>query len=440
MSGIYGLTSYRPGNGNAFMQIAIADDGANDFPFYYDANTNAWVRYNVALTSASKTEFANFLDYLFMVNYSNVTYSFDGTTWSTSTNVTDAPKAKYAKVYNARLYLGNVDVVGTAYPSRVYFSSYPTSAEAITWDTTNDWFRVNSNDGDVITGLGTNSNRLLIFKENSLWIYNEDNLFQISASPGTNSQRSVQNLYGWTLFFHRTGIWGFDGANVKLFSRAIQPFIDGISSDNIWDVCSFVWKDHYIAYVGTVSNSKENISITNCYLDYDISQNNWSVGSLRHDILVVSDYLDDTTELTYDQSDIDYDDPNVAYSGSPDAPPRTFIGDVSSNVYEWNRGRADHNLLTPMEINTIHYFPGNPDTYKIFKRLLVRSKYGTSIQVGYKIDFGQPRTFGQIQNNEHEFKFPAGTRGKSIQFIFNEVISGEPPELEGFSLYFSDTG
>ena len=89
----------------------VAIDGDSNAGNYKDV-TGTWTTQSQALTSAYKVRFAYSpaLDYLFACNYADDTRSFDGTTWSTSTNVVDAPKAKYIISFGQRIYLLNVKI------------------------------------------------------------------------------------------------------------------------------------------------------------------------------------------------------------------------------------------------------------------------------------------------------------------------------------------
>ena len=135
------------------------------------ALANAWDAYEDC-----DVEMEDFINYCFFVGYDDTDSVFlpvgslTGTTFSTSTNVTNMPKAKYIKRYRDRLYIGNCDISGTAYPYRVYFSSVP-SAGSISWTVASDFIDVDYS--EAITGLGENWDRLMIFTEFSAYVYNQ---------------------------------------------------------------------------------------------------------------------------------------------------------------------------------------------------------------------------------------------------------------------------
>lgn len=91
------------------------------------------------LTSGLDCQMESFLDMVFGVNGTDYNWSYDGTSGSIYTNVTDAPIAKYIKKHLARLYLFNIKIAGTAYSSRCWYSDLPKN-NTITWglETGND--------------------------------------------------------------------------------------------------------------------------------------------------------------------------------------------------------------------------------------------------------------------------------------------------------------
>ena len=75
----------------------------------------------------------NFLDHAFFVNGNDTNRSRNSSgTWSTTTNLTDAPLANRIRAHNLRIYLGGVKINSTWYRSRVWFSDLPKNGQ-ITW-------------------------------------------------------------------------------------------------------------------------------------------------------------------------------------------------------------------------------------------------------------------------------------------------------------------
>lgn len=103
----------------------------NSVPKKYDSSLG-WVNAPVKLSASTDVYFESFLDGMFMVNGSDSNYFYNGSTWSTTTNLADSPKGKYIKEHLTRLYLYSVVMAGTTYQSRVCYSDFPKNGQ-ITW-------------------------------------------------------------------------------------------------------------------------------------------------------------------------------------------------------------------------------------------------------------------------------------------------------------------
>ncbi|MBU2045131.1 MAG: hypothetical protein KJ712_00195, partial [Bacteroidetes bacterium] len=135
--------------------LATCDDATSDDTQLFYSTGGAWTEITDAETAwANKAgmnvEFIDFIGYCIMVGWGSTDgflppASLTGTTFSTSTQVTSMPSAKYITRYRDKVFIGNCDISGTAYPYRVYYSSVP-SAGAISWTTATDFFDVDYSD------------------------------------------------------------------------------------------------------------------------------------------------------------------------------------------------------------------------------------------------------------------------------------------------------
>ncbi len=250
----------------------VACDGESNADLY--VYTTSWGAASQSLTAASKVRMAYepTLDNLFAVNYDDATRSYNGSSWSTSTNVTSAPKAKFVMPFGRRIYLLNCDVSGTDYPTRSYRSSLVDSG-SITWDTINDWFVFD----DVINGAGLNGNNMFVGCENSVWILTlEDKKYPISTN-GCVSHESIASYGRWTFWASDDGMYVFDGGEETKISIPIQDYWDGIPLANKSSIQAKVLGHHLYVYIGDITNPE---TLTNVIFDYNILQNTWNRGSL----------------------------------------------------------------------------------------------------------------------------------------------------------------
>ena len=338
-------TEFQYGVTPTLKHIVVCSGAANSEVYVNVAGT--WTSQSQTLTADSKARGTDFVDYFFLVNYSDATRSYSGSAWSTSTNVTSAPKAKYIESYRDRLYLGYCYVGSTAYPSRIYYSSLPASDGTITWDTTNDWFYVETNDGDVLTALAKNKAYLLVFKENSLFRYDgtfsATNLKPISWKLGTVSQESVVLDENLILFYSRKGVAMSLGGEPKIISRPIQPIIDRVNQANLGDICGGIDGDHLLMYVGTLTSALpgDSAALSRVMLDYDINQNIWT-----HHILP--------------------DEPQAFSPYTSSGARYLSFGDANGEVFTWGSGTTDDGTAIATLIEQVCW-PSGPETTNVFQ-------------------------------------------------------------------------
>jgi len=417
--------------------------------FVFNPADNTWTDQNQELTSGSKIEFCTFLDGVFVTNFSDATRYYNGTTWSTSTNVTSAPKAKYVISYNDRLYLAYLDISATTHNSRVIASSLPDTSYNITWDTsaTGPWFDVSPLDGDTIMGLGKNFNRLLIFKEKSLWKYDTNTLSQFPGAPGTCNGRSIQNVMQYTIYFNTSGVYGLlyttsdSGDAVNLLSRAIQPIIDGVQSINLDRICSWTVGDHYYLFLHDVINEEKGIDIKNCVIDLDVARMRWTVGSLAHTPTVFGTYRNSRTEMTYDDSDTTYDYANQSYDGYTSAQDFTYFGDDTGRVYQIDTSYDFAGTPINSYFETVDYYIAGIEKRAELQALKIYTEKGRRCKFFYAIDGGnwKPIVRYEYRNGEIYYTFESGQVINHIKLKCIDNSTGDRPAIKGFDFFYTQS-
>lgn len=274
---VVGLYQFNDQSASASIPLMVESNGGGTATIYYFTGGNWTASGRTTDTLNARARFSSFVDRVFRVNGAQVVItSTDGITWQDSTapntNVPATITPKYTAVFQDRVYLANG---ASSNQSRLWFSSLP-SAGAITWDLTNNWIDINPDDGDQITALENNGNRLLIFKNRALyrWTFGQvepDRLIGV----GTQSQESVKTNFdvGITFFANQFGIYAYTSGRPKLISRKIQPFIDAVTD---WTaVYGEVDRDHYYLSVGNLTVNGR--TYTNAVLVYNIPLDAWSI-------------------------------------------------------------------------------------------------------------------------------------------------------------------
>lgn len=241
-------------------------------------NAGTWT--NIALGGAwdgfedSIVEMEDFITYCFFVGYDSnddvflPVGSLTGTTFSTSTNVTDMPQAKYIKRYRDRLYIANCYESGAAQPYRVYFSSVP-SAGAITWAPASDFIDVDYS--EEITGLGVNWDRLVIFTEYSAYMYNQDEKKKM-WDVGCANHRTIRNQGPYMIWADMDNVWMSTGAQPQAIGGRVVDFIRGSNMTNSF---AEIVDEEYHLYLGSVTVN--GISYSNCSIIFNIPTGTWRV-------------------------------------------------------------------------------------------------------------------------------------------------------------------
>lgn len=278
--------------------IAFSNDAgdANAEAYYLSGGT--WTNEALGFTAGTEINAITFLDYVFAVNGTDSPKSWDGnpaTNWGT-TNLVSAPTGSLIETYKQQVFIGDTST------DTVYFSSIPT-AGAITWDTVNDNFIVNPNDGSSLTAMIRYGQELLFFKDDYLYRYNSGSL---DPDPvifsGTPSQKSViiANTVCWFYSAKDKAIYGYSGGYPEKISDPVKSFVQAIPSSSETSVVA--WKDDESIefYIGDVTvNSR---SYTNVGLRYHISTQTWTVREYANDLRRFATY-NDGTDRTYVMGD-----------------------------------------------------------------------------------------------------------------------------------------
>lgn len=282
----YGLYQYTNSDtSNETTQVYVANNSGDTQTVIYYNSSGTWTSSLATLTASLKTRFATFLNYVFAVNGTDAMTSsinVNGGAWGT-TNCVTGVYPKFISVFQDRIYCARGSAA--SHKSRVWFSSLPSTASTpvITWDTTNDYFDINPDDGDEITALENNGNRLLMFKNRALyrWTYGTTEPDRL-LGMGTSSQECVKTNFdlGLTFFANDYGVYAYGGERPKLISRKIQKYIDAVSD---WtNVFGEVDNDHYYLFVGDLSVDIDGTTrtLSNAMLVYHISLDAWTVYTL----------------------------------------------------------------------------------------------------------------------------------------------------------------
>jgi len=334
----------------------------------------------------------------------------------------------FANNTNANLGAYTVSEVVDEYKIRIT-EKFPNSSDSdfAFWVGSN-WFDVNTDDNDYITALEENNNRLIIFKNDSLYRYDTSSLVKVKNVPGTTSKDSVINIKDYTIYFHgsnkeKTGFYLYDGVTSQRISNAIQPFIEGILAANYTNVVAWREGDVYRAYVGNIDNTNSsnpayNISKTNTIFSYNVPNNEWRIDTCNHVIKAATTMRESNAE-------------------------KIFVQDDSGKVFQMNYGNSFSGANIPFKLETQPYYPRGSEIMSRFTRVKIVSRDARGVSVSYKL-WDTPLAvdseyhgLGDIEDDTTEFLIPTEhCLGCGIQLMFSESGITEPNyHIEKISIY-----
>ena len=413
-------------SGSVDKLLATCNDAAgdDDTMLYYSTGGN-WTAIPGAETAWNgeenmDIEMESFLGYCFFVGY-NATDGFlprgslTGTTFSTSTNVTSMPGAKYIKRYRDRLYIANCDISGTPYPYRVYFSSIPTGS-TITWTVASDFIDVDYS--EQITGIEQNWDRLMIFTEFDAYMYDQAQKKKV-WNVGCSGQRTIQNMGAYMIFANKDNVYLSSGGRPQAIGNPILKLIRG-SSPSAWRTA--VVDEEYHIYLGD-SVTAGGFTYTNCLATWNKRTNMWRWRELYDSVDSMAKYTttgDDFLTLGCADSEI------MKKSKYTDTSP----------VF------ADDSHPISAHFMTKAYDFGDPSVIKKVKQVIAYTEFGNNLAIRYRIydknrEILMPFThIGNLDKVVNYFDNIKKLEGNMIQFEFREISDQKAFRFFGFSMEF----
>jgi hypothetical protein len=189
-----------------------------------------------------------FLGYTLGCDQENIPWSWasQNSTASNITVPTNLTGAKYIKKFQNYCFLANVKLAGIRYPSRVYWSEFQNFN---IWNDA-EYIDISKDDGQEITGIKELGDRLVVYKNNSIYVIvftgDVDIPFIVqrtNSAMGTVSHRSIQANENGHIFATYDGIAFFDGYNSYKVSDRINDTYSGINHDNMDSMVSLYQKE-----------------------------------------------------------------------------------------------------------------------------------------------------------------------------------------------------
>ena len=330
----------------------------------------------LTITNGNLNEFATFRDNLLSTNNTDVPFLWTGTgNGSAMTVPTGLTTARCIEVFQSYTFLANVTVSSTTYKSRIYWSAL----DSITsWDVA-DFNDVSRDDGQTIIKIKALGDRLVIFKERSIYLafYTGDPdipfTFQKSKSPvGCIAQFSVQEVDNGLVFLSTDGLYYFDGNNSFKISDRISVTLQSYNTTSFGSACSMDQHDknrYWLALPGP-SSSTNNRVIT------------WD--SFNNALSIYTGMAPSAMTTIYSSGLVEY----------------PYFGDYAGFVYRGDTGRDDYILNVQTAIDAYAYTrwldfddlvdqKGVPNIYIYYK------DQSATLSLSYSYDFEETDQYTQ---------------------------------------------
>lgn len=189
-------------------------------------------------------------------------------------DTTLGPIAKYEIVHKDKLVLGNLD----AFPSRISWSGGGVNVDKFNWRYGGGYIDIDKDSGDVITGLIEFQDKIIVFKERSIWqvtLAAQGSLVVPTVSMiirgiGCVSHRTIKHVENDVFFLSRKGVYSLGNeaqyiGNVlrtNELSAKIRPLFETLSPTQYKLCCAIYHSNKYrlsFPTGGAGANTKEII-------------------------------------------------------------------------------------------------------------------------------------------------------------------------------------
>ena len=248
------------------------------------AAAGVWTSRRSGLAQVSKPRFAQYLNYIWMVNGNNIVggdpvATSNGGAFGTTLVPDGFPKGDFISAgFEGRVWVANKTLGVIYYTDIVQFT--PPTTYSLTYNPDVNFISTLApQTGETFTALFEVPRALLVFTQNTITrIYGASSVDAYAAyNVGTYSQESIVQTKTGIFFHHSSGFYQFDyGSQPVEISRRIIDFVKAIPRANYEDIVGIY--DGYDCvkwYVGSVL--VEGVVFSNCCVRYTISTQVWTV-------------------------------------------------------------------------------------------------------------------------------------------------------------------
>jgi hypothetical protein len=385
------------------------------------------------ITADNFCDFVTWHNSVFVTNGNDAPLVYTGATLSltTATLPSGVTKPKYTVQFNNYQFYLNVYVGGVKEASRFYWSEFN---DHEVWPATY-FIRVSDNDGTDITGAKVLSDRLVVFKDRSIYnvYYTADSQIPFvvqksNSAVGCVSAESVQEVQNGLVFLSQDGFYFYDGNNSYKISDKVSETVDSYIFSSAKS-CVQNLKNRYFC-------AMQNKDTSYGVFVWDFFNNAWSV----YKGLTVS-------AMT-----------RVFIGGTDERP---YFADNSGFTYRMDIGIDDYPLGVQTAIDAYYYTNWKPFQDLVLQKGVPQAVIYHTIQDGtvefvYSYDFEEQDMYSETINmlgesmlwdedswDEAEWSKAGGKsirmdltgRGRVVRFGFKNNIMSDTFRIDGLGLY-----
>lgn len=270
------------------------------------AGSTTWTDRRSGLAMVSKPRFAQYLNYIWMVNGNaqiggNQVATSKGGNFGIDLIPVGFPPGDFISAgFEGRVWVANKTLGVIYYTDIVQFT--PPTTYTLTYDPAVNFIsEISPQTGEQFTALFEVPRALLVFTENTITrIYGASSIDAYPAyNVGTYSQESIIQTKTGIFFHHSSGFYQFDyGSQPVEISRRIIDFVMAIPRSEYGNITG-VWDgfDNVEWSVGQVV--VEGVVFANCVVRYTISTQVWTVYDYPLNQINAMIYYDDGTNLNH---------------------------------------------------------------------------------------------------------------------------------------------
>ncbi|MEK6650397.1 MAG: hypothetical protein AABY75_05435 [Bacteroidota bacterium] len=225
---------------------------------------------NVAPTAftPSDHDFATFVQYknnvyIFLWGGTTAVSKFDGTNWTLPAGT---PAARIGVVFQERVFAA----ANPASPNTLYFTVTGDGDDYV--GAGSGSIEIGSGDGDTIVGLAVLFNRIIVFKQNSVYVvdgndYSSFTAQRVVADSGASSPRSILSIENQVYYLSDKGWYVTDGSTTRGVSELIRP--TRLALNRAKDTMSFALhhrrRSQYLCTCSDTTSTTNNVALVYKY-------------------------------------------------------------------------------------------------------------------------------------------------------------------------------